>query len=157
MENIEALPKVFRTVVESLIRCSPEHTRDWQLVSKAGNTELVIPKLAEEGFKITVVADDSEVSVYSEYLAHEHFTSDGDHEAVSNQAMGLVRDLLSPLMRLRVTEVKGSVIRARFEVMRDGAWKAEAITGLLAFSFFSKRTEKFFINRRMPIRKKAYA
>lgn len=131
---------------------APNDSRDWQIEEKNGKCTLFIPKLSEEGFEITVEANDSEVTVFSEYLAHRHFTSDGNHEDVSQLAMGLVRDLLSPLMRVRVIELGGKPSRADIEIIRDGQWHRETTTGLFRLPLFRKRTERYYVNRRLPIR-----
>lgn len=117
-----------------------------------GNVVLEIPKLDAQGFDVTVVADDQEVTVYSEFIAHQHFTSDGDHAAVSELALGLVRDLLSPLMRLRVIEVRGKPSRGDFQVSQSGEWHTEALTGVIGLGMLGKRIEKFYVNRRLPAR-----
>ena len=145
----------FRSVIDRIVKQSPDATRDWRREEKDGDAVLVIPKLDEQGFDIMVVADDQEVTVYSEFIAHQHFTSDGDHVAVSEQAMGLVRDLLSPMMRLRVIEVRGNASRGDFQVARDGEWRSESVTGVIGFGLFGRRVEKFYINRRLPLRKNA--
>lgn len=147
-----SLPSIFRSVVARIVEHSPGDSGDWRIEERDGTCELTIPKLADDGFEITVVADDQEVTVFSEYLAHQHFTSDGNHEEVSQQAMGLVRDLLSPAMRLRVVEIGGKPSRADFEVSADGFWHRESTTGLLLPSFFRKKIERFYTNRRLPVR-----
>src|SRR3954469_12641677 len=127
-----SLPSTFRAVVSRIVQHAPSENRDWRIDDKDGMCELVIPKLSDDGFEVTVVADDQEVTVYSEYIAHQHFTSDGNHEEVSQQAMGLVRDLLSPAMRLRVIEVGGKPSRAHFETSREGDWHRESTTALFS-------------------------
>jgi hypothetical protein len=146
------LPDVFRMVVSGIIDQTRVETHDWHLEDKDGGCELVIPKLSDEGFEVTVIADDQEVTVYTEYLAHQHFTSDGNHEEVSQQAMGLVRDLLSPVMRLCVIEVGGKPFQAHFEISHRGEWHRESTTALFSLPFFRKRIERFYVNRRLPIR-----
>jgi hypothetical protein len=150
---MQPLPQVFRSVITSIARQSPAESADWLIEEEDGMCTLVIPKLVADGFEITVEADDSEVTVYSEFIAHQHFTSDGNHDEVCQMAMGLVRDLLSPAMRLRVIEVGGKVSRAHFETSRAGIWHRESTTALFSLPFFRKRVERFYINRRLPIRK----
>ena len=99
------LPTIFHEVAGEIMGAGVAKCGDWSLQEKNGEYELFIPKLSQEGFEITVVADQEEVTVYSEYLAHQHFTSDGDHQKTSRLAMGLVRDLLSPVMRVRLVKV----------------------------------------------------
>jgi hypothetical protein len=147
------LPQVFRAAVVGIREKSPADCLDWRLEDKNGACELVIPKLSDDGFEVIVIADDCEVTVYSEHIAHQHFTSDGNHEEVCQLALGLVRDLLSPAMRLRVIEVGGKPSRAHFEISRDGVWRRDGTTVLFSLPFFRKRVERFYTNRRLPIRK----
>ena len=102
-----------------------------------------------------MITDDTEVTVYSDILAHVHFTSDGNHEEISQQAMGLVRDLLSPAMRLHIIEIGGKPSRAHFEILREGEWHRESTTALFTFLFFRKRTDRFYVNHRFSIRQNA--
>jgi len=149
----QPLPQVFRSITTSIARQSPAESADWHIEEKDGVCTLVIPKLVADGFEITVEADESEVTVYSEFIAHQHFTSNGNHEEVCQMAMGLVRDLLSPGMRLRVIELGGKPSRAHFETSREGVWRRESTTVLFSLPFFQKRVERFYINHRLPIRK----
>jgi hypothetical protein len=146
------LPTIFREVVAEIVRRDAAKCGDWRLQDKNGGCELVIPKLSEDGFEVTVVADQQEVTVYSEYLAHQHFTSDGDHQKASQQAMGLVRELLSPVMRVRLVKVGDKPIRGHFEALRDGEWRRESTTSLFSIRLFRKRTEKYYVNERLPRR-----
>jgi hypothetical protein len=128
-----SLPTAFHEIAREIMRREGSQCSDWRLQDKKGECELVIPKLSPEGFEITVVADEKEVTVYSEYLAHQHFTAEGDHGKVSEQAMGFVRDLLSPAMRIRLVKAGDKPVRGDFEFWRDGAWHRESITSLLSF------------------------
>lgn len=125
---------------------------DWRLQDKNGDCELIIPRLSPEGFEITVVADEAEVTVYSEYIAHQHFTSDGDHRNVSQLAMGLVRDLLSPVMRVRLVKVGNKPVRGDFETWHDGKWRRGSTTVLFNLRFFRSRTVEYYTNERLPKR-----
>jgi hypothetical protein len=92
------------------------------------------------------------VTVYSEYLAHQHFTSDGDHQKAAQLALGLVRDLLSPAMRVRLVKVADKPIRGDLETLSDGRWRRESTTALFNFRLFRKRTVEYYFNERFPAR-----
>ena len=146
------LPEVLQSVVNEIARQTPAASGDWRTRQSENEFELIIPKLSDEGFDIQIIADPNEVTVFSEHVAHQHFTSDGNHAQVCRDAMGLVRDLLSPRMRLRVIEMSGKPVRAYLEIFRNGNWQSETTTTLLHFPFFKKQTEKVYLNRRLPVR-----
>ena len=147
-----SLPSIFRSVASEIIARDASHTADWRLEDKDEKCELVIPKLSERGFDITVVADDEEVTVHSEYVAHQHFTSDGNHREVSQLAMGLVRDLLSPAMRLRVVKKSGKAVQGAFEIYRQGAWQRESTTAVIGIPKLKKKDVEYYVNERLPTR-----
>ena len=122
-----SLPSAFRDVIARIVEHAPKDGGDWRIEEKKGTCALTIPKLADDGFEITVIADDQEVTVFSEYLAHQHFTSDGNHEETCQQAMGFVRDLLSPSMRLRVIEIGGSRHALILKFLTAGSGTARAL------------------------------
>jgi len=147
------LPKKFKEIAEAIIAEEKERTSDWRLTEKEGCVELDIPKLSEKGFDVSAVADEREVSVYTEYIAHDHFSSEDNHEECSYQALGLVRDLLTPKMRIKVFEVGGKDYRADMEIQHDGSWRRASTTALFAFTLFRKKTIKYFSNERLSERK----
>lgn len=150
-----SLPTIFRELVVKIIQNSPNQCHDWRLEDKGFECVLFIPKLSQDGFEITVEANESEVTVFSEFFAHQHFTSDGNHEEVADYAMGLVRDLLSPAMRVRVIEKGGKVSRAYFESSRDGKWRNDSSTAVFRFPFFRKKSVRYYMNERLPARENA--
>ncbi len=149
---VSSLPAEFRGVAGSIIARDPSHTSDWRLEDKNDKCELFIPKLSERGFDITVVADEDEVTVYSEHTAHQHFTSEGNHHETSQLAMGFVRDLLSPAMRLCVVKSGAKAVQGAFEVYRDGQWQRETTTALIGLPKFRRKTVEYYANERLPKR-----
>jgi hypothetical protein len=148
----ESLPEAFRTYVGRVIAEREMMSSDWVLADRDGTVELLIPKTNPDGFDVTVVADEQEVSVYSHCLVHRHYTSDGNHSEIISAAMGLTRDLLSPNMRVHVFEVGGSAYKAAFEAFHDGRWVSDGSTALFVIPWFRRRTERFYSNRRLPAR-----
>jgi hypothetical protein len=148
-----SLPAIFRSVVSEIMARDASHTADWRLEEKNDKCELFIPKLLERGFDITVIADADEVTVYSEYVAHQHFSSyQGDHFELSQLAMGLVRDLLSPAMRVRVVKKGGKVVQGAFEICRDGEWQRKSTTALIGLPKFRTKDVEYYVNERLPKR-----
>src|ERR1051325_12149693 len=136
MKDAKTLPEVFRCVVARIMEGTPSECSDWRLNDDSGKCQLLIPNASDDGFEISVLADEHEVTVYTSYLVHQHFTSDGNHEALCQRAMGLVRDLLSPGMRVRVVEIGGKPVRADLESFRNSAWHRESTTALFSLPWF---------------------
>jgi len=153
MNPSQTLSQAFCAKVNEIVDSSGDRCRDWSLTeNKRGQCTLLVPKLNAEGFEVTVVVDETEISVFTEYIAHAHFTSDGKHGEIVACALGLVRDLLSPGMRVRVYEAGGSPYRGDLEVFDRGVWKREWSTSLFVFTWFRRKSQKVFANHRMPSR-----
>ncbi|MFH1778270.1 MAG: hypothetical protein ABH952_12070 [Candidatus Omnitrophota bacterium] len=73
-------------------------------------------------------------------------------EWIKEKALGFVRDLLSPAMRVSVLKRNGKIINASFQTKVNGIWKTDCSTGLCTLLFFLKKEEAFYINRRLPDR-----
>jgi len=150
----KSLPIVFKEMVAQVIATSGGNSIDWRLAEKDGNPELFIPKTNTDGFDVTIVADQSEISIYTEFVAHRHFTSDGDHASTCGEALGFLRDLLTQNMRIRVKTVEGSPYHATLEVLHEGVWHHDGSTVIFASPWFRKRAEHVYSNSRLPIREK---
>ncbi len=151
-QSVPSLPAIFREAAEPVISGASPGSAGFELSEKNGKTKLFIPKTNPDGFDVTVIADNEEISVYTEFLAHRHFTSDGNHREVCALALGLVRDLLASNMRVHVFEVGGSPYRAILEAHHNGQWVHDGETRLFVFSWFRKKTERFYSNQRLPVR-----
>lgn len=149
---MKTLPEVFCAQAGQIIAADTQKTADHLLKKEGDNWVLTIPKQDAAGFEVTVIADESEITVYTEYGAHRHYTSDGNHPEVVKEAMGLVRDLLTEHMRVRVYEIRGMSYRFDLEWFRQGRWQREYTTSLFVLPWFGKKTEKIYTNRRLPPR-----
>lgn len=116
-------------------------------VDEAGRScTLTIPKRDSDGFDISVEATAREITVRAEGW-HTHVDFFEDAENVVLYSMGLVRDLLSPHMRLRLLCSGGRPYRYRAEVLADGRWKRHSATGSALWNYAGKRSERILQNR----------
>lgn len=152
LTTMESLPEIFRSIAKKVIEADPQKTSDHVLEKEGANWRLRIPKQEPSGFDITVIADESEVTVYTEYGAHRHYTSDGKHEETVQMALGLVRDLLSENMRVRVFVARGKPYRFDLEWCVKGRRNNDGRTGLFVLPWFGKKTQKLYSNHRLPPR-----
>lgn len=65
-------------------------------------------------------------------------------------ALGLVRDLLSPDMRVRELRAGRSAYRWFIEAFDGRTWKVEHMTGLLFWNYFGRRSEHIYQNAVLP-------
>src|SRR6266498_3885481 len=72
------------------------------------------------------------------------------HQEKIVAALGLVRDLLSPHMRIRELRAGKSAYRWHMEALHNNEWQTEGFTGLLFWSYFAKRSERILQNTTLP-------
>lgn len=120
----------------------PEVACRWQ------GDELVFPKTTEDGFEISLQPDSRGVIVLTDVGLHVHV--DGAPADAVQDALGLVRDLLTPDMRIVELRAGGGGYRWRMERLESGRWLVEARTGLLFWNYFGRRSERTYQNRRLP-------
>lgn len=130
---------------------------------------VMIPRLCESGFDVTVEAASFGVFVRAGMLFHAHFpfSWDGDgepqeeywREAIgiepydpyasrepAEQALGLVRDLLSPAVRIRERRAAGILYHAALETQVRGRWRRRRSVTLLFYSYLGRREERLWTN-----------
>ncbi len=144
------LPTQFEERAREILSAYPYLRHTWK--TERGNRVLVFPPVADEGFEVWVEVS-ADVLIVGAGEAHHHFEYDKLHRtAAIDAALGLVRDLLSPAMRLREVVVGAVPIRTLIEAaFRDG-WKVEEETGRLLFNYLGRRTERIRQNRSLPPR-----
>jgi hypothetical protein len=120
----------------------PEVSCRWQ------GDELVFPKADDDGFEIRLQPDAAGVIVLTDVGLHVHV--EGDPEDAVRDALGLVRDLLSPDMRVVERRSGQHGYRWTLERLESGRWLGEARTGLLFWNYFGRRSEQIYQNRRFP-------
>jgi len=127
---------------------------------------VVIPKVRDSGFDVTIEAATYGVIVRTGSLFHAHFPfftysafdadPDSDPEVDSfdpytsrepaEQAFGLVRYLLSPTVRIRERRVAGVLYHAALEVHQGDRWRRRRSVTLLRYPYWGKRDERLWTN-----------
>lgn len=147
--NEKTLPKDFATTAKDVLSRHPELEHSWLLDEAEDRCELTISKQTNSGFDITVEVSPSDIVIIAEGFHHHLDSSDTSNEKI-DAALGLVRDLLSPHMRIVELSAGGRPYRWQLEALRDGKWCNEASTGLIFWNYFGKRTKKIFQNHILP-------
>jgi len=77
---------------------------------------------------------------------------DRDPASFVRDALGLVRDLLSPGMRLRELRAAGRPYKWILEGRLSGQWHTEQTMALLIWNYFGVRSERIYQNAHLPER-----
>ena len=147
---------LLRGHAEQLLADQPGLPHEWR--EEGGIVVLRFPRRSQAGFDVGVEAraDGVEVTAGTD-SGGTHVRFDlGEYEspdALVAHVLGLVRDLLSPGMRLRVREAGGTPYRWHLESSDGrGGWRTEDTMGLLAWPFWRRRTERVLRNDTLPPR-----
>ena len=140
------LREEFRRRAEEALAGHPDLRPEWT----ADLSRLWFPRVDDLGFDVEVCVGDREIVVQA-LGAHEHFElGNGTPSEVCASVLGLVRDLLSPDVRIREIRSRGRPFRWFVESRNGPEWQVEAETGLLFFNYFGRRTERVCQNRQLP-------
>ena len=104
----------------------------------------------DDGFAVEVEAHDGEVLIHTAGIDSYTFPLDEDPADVVTDVFSVVRDLLSPHMRLRAISAGKTPYKFIVESWNGTSWDSEHTTTSLAFNYFAKRTERIYINRHLP-------
>lgn len=135
----------------TLLSHFPQIRHDWSIDADEDHCILDIPSDAEGGFPVTVEVYPDEIIIRAGG-AHRTLSRDDAKDDLVEESLGLVRDLLSPGMRIREYLASGTPYRWAFEVFQDGRWMTEESVGLFFYNYFGTRTERTFQNRILPAR-----
>ena len=133
-----------------LLRAYPELRPRW---NDAGD-ELHLRKTDAQGYDIRVSMDKHTLYLFVEHGYDDHWRHHDPQALQGNLDLvfGLVRDLLSPKMRLRALLSNGLAFRWLLERRERDCWECESSVGLLFWSYFGRRSEAIYVNRVLPAR-----
>ena len=134
---------------EAVLADAPGLLHEW--AESADLLALRFPATDPGGFNIGLAARDADIELTAGRF-HSHFDDSPDPTILVRSAFAVVRDLLSPSMRLRELRAGGMPDRGFMESWQDDSWQVEEETGLLIWNFFGRRTEKVYQNRQLPAR-----
>ena len=129
----------------------PEVLHSWSIDDDEDHAILEIQGKGDAGFDITAHIDSGEITLWSEGW-HEHYTCTEPKADFVAQLLGLIRDMLSPSMRIRETLSNGVPYKWSLENFEDGTWVVENTCGLFFWNWFGEKAEKFYRNEVLPSR-----
>ncbi len=118
------------------------------------DTKIIFLKEEENGFNIIINEYEDEIFLELDNGFHYHYEIQlyESYDEIYQDIFGLVRDLLSNNMRIRVIYKKENPIKWILEYYENNKWKEETVIGSFSFNFFSKKIEKIYTNNILPPR-----
>jgi hypothetical protein len=150
-------PELCRSFVLQAKKALSEHPQiqhTWSIDDDEDHCILDIPETNEDGFPITAKVYPEEITIIAGG-AHTTLLLENDPNELAAHALGLIRDLLGPGMRIRERLAGGKPYKWAFELYQDGQWKTEEEIGLCFWNYFGKRSEKTYQNMVLPARENA--
>ena len=144
-----ALVDGLRQQGEAALEATSGLSHEW-LASQDGLV-LRIPAISSDGFDVELEANTDGLELRSGGM-HTPLDVGPDPATAVRDALGLMRDLLSPAMRLRELRAGGSPYRWFIETRVEAGWCTEYEMGLLFWSFFGRRSERIYWNEHLPAR-----
>lgn len=113
------------------------------------NTELTIKKKSEEGFDVIVRFEVESFLIDTDIGWHDEF---GNSEERLDWLMGVIRDLLSKNMRIRVISSNEHPYKWIVELFNNSKWGGFLVKHLMFWKILGKKSEKFYTNDILPPR-----
>ncbi len=119
-----------------------------------GDTKITFPKKNANGFDISIEEYDNGFLLYTDTGFHDHIEIEDarTQDETLIDLFGLVRDMLSKHMRIRVIMKNDKPVRWYLEYYHNETWHLESGVTLLLFNYFGKRSERIYSNDTLPPR-----
>ena len=154
MKEEDRNPVVCRAFVanaKDILAHHPEVKHAWSIDDDEDHCILDIPKQSDDGFDITVEVFPNEIVVSADG-PHIRFDDIKIIEDTVRDVLGLVRDMLSPAMRVVEQVSNEKPYKWHLESFHDGKWIREDTTGILFYNYFGKKTKNIYYNKVLPSR-----
>jgi hypothetical protein len=145
------LCRLFVSEAKRILAKHPEVQHSWSIDGDEDRAILEIQGKGDAGFDITAHIHPNEITLWGEGW-HEHYAATEPKSDFVAHMLGLIRDMLSPSMRIRETLSNGTPYKWNLENLEDGTWVVENTCGLFFWNCFGKKTEKFYSNEVLPAR-----
>ena len=137
----------FRQYGSSVLASTPEIAHQW--TEKSDICELSIPASLSNGFDIHAwVSTDTVTLGWGRW--HTPFELDTEIEALLENLFGLLRDMLSPDMRVRELWAWPFPYRGFLESFDGTRWSVEQETELILWNYLGKRSVRIYSNSVLP-------
>jgi len=148
----QSLPELFQIRAKAILEQHPALRHEWSTYDDQ-SVGLKFPAQSDSGYDVELLASRDEVTVLTDG-AHVHCScmSPDSPAQVVDEALGLVRDLLSPVMRLRTVQAGQRPYRWYLEMYDGPGWRREHSTALLFWNYLARRSESVRQNEQLPAR-----
>lgn len=152
MPDQTALCRAFVSEAKRLFEEHPQIAHTWTIEPDHSRCTLQIPKQDDHGFDITIAIDLDDLWVTCGRFQASDCLEEGTAEDFAGNCVGLLYDLLSPLMQVREQLANDTPYKWTLECLRDGSWEVTGTHSRLFFSFWGKRSERSYQNHTLPLR-----
>lgn len=153
MERNSLLCRCFVRHAKEFLAEFPQVRHDWVIHTDDDYCVLTIPKETGSGFPVTVEVNPSEIMVMAGGAHREYeLRYNKDPDKLVAEVLGFVRDLLSPVMRIKEYSADGKPYQYAFQVYHNEPWITEEWIGLFFRNYFGKRSDKIYQNDILPAR-----
>ncbi len=143
------LPEAFQRYGTTALAETPGLTHSWSV--EAGACTLSIPASSSCGFDIQCSVE-QHVIILNWGNWHTPLDLGPDVDQLVEEMFDLLRDMLSPDMRIRELCVGSEPYRGFLESFDGTSWATEHEMGLIFWNYFGKRSEKIYTNSTLPTR-----
>ena len=147
--SVALLVAALRTQGEAALQTTPALRHEWR--SEGDALVLRIPKIAPDGFDVELEANVEGLELRCGDM-HTPLAVGSEPDGAVRDALGMIRDLLSPGMRLREQWAGGSPYRWSLEALGNGGWQCEYEMALFVWNFLGRRSECIYKNGHLPVR-----
>lgn len=151
MQSNTPLAQTFEDLAREAFATRPELNHDWLHAANSDGCHLRIRGAGQSGFDLDVQVQPAGI-VLAGAGWHEHYQLEGDGEQFARNMLGLIRDLISPRMRIRELRVGSSGYRWHLECLEEDGWVIENTFGYLIWNFFGRKSERIHMNEVLPMR-----
>jgi hypothetical protein len=150
MTTVVSLVEQFLACAEPICKdpATPPHTL--RVAENKLEAEIKFPAQSPDGFDVRIMISKRGVQIHSGKLVHADIDHTRSPQGAIEAAFGMVRDLLSPDMRLRERYAGKRAVWAAAERFDGTTWHRAYDTGLLLFNYFRKRRELIYVNHQLP-------
>ncbi|QIF00950.1 hypothetical protein [Roseimicrobium sp. ORNL1] len=150
-ERDAELCRLFVSQARRFLAGHPEIQHTWSIDGDEDHAILEIAGKGDAGFDIMIQIDTDEITFRGEGW-HGHCLSEDPKTEFVASMLGLLRDLLSPSMRIRERLSNETPYKWTLENFEDGKWVSENTSGVFFWNRFGKKTEKVYSNEVLPAR-----
>ena len=146
-DRVQELASVLRRQAAPFLAAHPTLQHRW--LDQGAIMTLQFPPTGDSGFEVALQVGNGYAYVLAGHSHHAfHPPSDSPDSEIA-RALDLVRDLLSPRMRLSEVSSGGRPYRWVVERQLNGQWRPHTEDSSVFFNYFGRRSERVFQNTQL--------